>query len=191
MTVLEYLDKNKEWLFSGVGVVVLVYIVSQFWRRFVPRAKQKEGAVVIVQVSNQDASSTSVPQSGSQVTPAHITKVTSIALAEIIAILDKAPPLQKDDVIKHYIGLVVQWETKLFSATKEDGDKVRLSLDFGPKDSHLVYCTVNLSDYRELGILQKGAPITVMGRIKKIELQSATLENVQLFFHSPLNAKNA
>jgi hypothetical protein len=191
MTVLEYLDKNKEWLFSGVGVVVLGYIVSQLWRRFVPQSTRKEGAVVIVQASNQDASPTSVPQSGSQVTPAHITKVTSIALAEIIVTLDKAPPLQKDDVTKHYIGLVVQWETKLFDATKEDGDKVRLSLDFGPGDSHLVYCTVNLSDYRELGVLQKGAPITVMGRIKKIAHKSATLENVQLFFHSPLNAENA
>lgn len=190
MILLEYLDKNKEWLFSGGGVVTVGYIVSQLWRRFVPQSEPKEGAVVIVQVSTQDASPTSEFQAGNQVTPAQITKVTSITLAEIIDTLNKAPPLQKDDIAKHYIGLVVQWEMKLFGAEKEDGDKVRLSLDFGPGDLHLVHCTVNLSDYRELGVLQKGASITVMGRITEIGYKSATLENVQLFFNSPTNAEN-
>jgi hypothetical protein len=188
MSILEYLDKNKEWLFSGVGVAFVGYLVARFWPRFFPRTTPKE---VIVQVSDQRLPQTMKPESRNNGTPAQITKITTITLAEIAAALENAPPLQKDDVAKHYKGINVQWETKFFSAEKDDDDNVQLTLDFGPSYTHLVYCTVRLSDYRELGVLPKGAPITVMGRIRKVAHKSATLEDVQLFFHSAMNDNRA
>ena len=184
MTAFEYLEKNREWLFSGVGVAVVGFALSYLWHRFFPKKSSKDGAVVIVQVTNSGAPSDAMLGRHHGDAPAQITKVASITLAEIVEALDKAPPLQKDDIAKHYSGLIVQWETKLYSAKKDDGDNVRLTLDFGSKNSHLVHCTVRLTDYRELGVLPKGAPITVMGRIKAVEYRSAMLEDVQLFLHS-------
>ena len=186
MSIFEYLDKNKEWLFSGIGVLFIGYLATHFRKRLFPQTAQNGngGAVVIVQVSSQQLPQSTNIESLNQVTPAHITKITTITLAEITKALENAPPLQNNELAKHYKGINVQWETKLFNAEKKEDDNVRLSLDFGPRDAHLVYCTVRLSDYRELGVLPKGAPITVMGRIREVERKSATLEDVQLFFHS-------
>ncbi len=182
MSILDYLDKNKEWLFSGGGVVLLGYLATRLAKIF-PKKDADKGTVVIVQAPTQQMSHAPSSELLNLRTPAHITKIASVALPEISAALEKAPPLQKEDVAKHYIGLNVQWETYLFNAEKDENDNVHLTLDFGPRDMHLVYCSVRLSEYRELGVLPKGAPISIVGRIKKVERKSATLDEVQLFFH--------
>lgn len=191
MTILDWLDKNKEWLFSGVGVALLGYVGTLIWRRFHPAAKSKNEAVVIVQVSNEQMvyATTSGPRD--ETPPVHITKITPITITEITQALEKAPPLQQDSVGQHYIGLNVQWQAQLFGAEKDNDDNVRLTLDFGNANPNLVFCNVRLSEYRELGVLQKGAPITVMGRIRKVAPRSASLEDVRLFFHGPLNDNRA
>jgi hypothetical protein len=184
MTILEYVNKNKEWLFSGVGVAVIGYVAAHFWGRPNTKSQPAQSAVIIVQTSTQEAQQFNGTEQIDQGAPAHITKISTITLAEILTTLEKAPPLQKNEIAKNYNGLNVQWETKLWSAEKKADELVNLTLDFGPSDMHLVHCSVRLSDYRELGILPKGAPITVIGHIKEIGRQSATLDDVQLFFHS-------
>ncbi len=191
MSILECLDKNKEWLFSGVGVAIVGCLGTLLWRKFFPRTASKDEAVVILQVSNEKLEQAITSKTLNETPPAHITRIASITVAEITEALEKAPPLQKDEVAQHYNGLNVQWETRLWNATKEGDDSIRLTLDFGSGDTNLVFCNVRLSDYRELGVLPKGAPITVMGRIRAVAPKSATLENVQLFFHSPLNDNSA
>jgi len=189
MGVLEYVDKNKEWLFSGIGVATLALVISHFWHRFFPKSHQERGAVVIVQTGQDLAQIGTIRQKEE---PAQITKVTSISFSEISEALEKLPPLQQEDAAKRYEGIVVQWDTYLFNATMEKGDMVRLALDFGPANTRMVYCKVRLSEYRELGVLPMGAPITVMGRIKEVGKKTATLEEVQLFFHaSPITKDRA
>lgn len=184
MIILDYIIENKEWLFSGVGVAAIGYAAAHFWQQPSLKDQPTQSAVIIVQASNQGSQQPQASERVSQVTPAHITKITSITLVEILTTVERTPPLQKNEVTKNYLGLNVQWETKLWNAEKKTDDLVKLTLDFGPNDLHLVHCSVKLSDYRELGILPKGAPITVLGHIKEIENKSATLEDVQLFFHS-------
>ncbi|MEQ1514524.1 MAG: hypothetical protein ABL934_17850 [Lysobacteraceae bacterium] len=176
--MIDFLVKNKEWLFSGVGVVIMGLIFSVFRNRiFSPKARI---ATPIVQDISQP-----LPGNPDQLTPSatpQIKKTNSIELEEIVAALRESPPLQKSDLIKHYIGLTVQWETLLWSAEKSDGDNVLLTLHFGSQNLSLVHCSVLLSDYKELGVMKRNAPITVIGKISKVSTSSADLDNVQLIF---------
>ena len=61
-----------------------------------------------------------------------------------------------------------------------------MSLDFGDDSSHLVFCYVKLDEYKELGFMERGAEITVLGTITDVDPACATLDSVQLFFTSPL-----
>ena len=107
---------------------------------------------------------------------------------EIREALGKVPPLQQGDVAKHYVGLYVQWETKLWNVKKEKDDDVTLFLLFGDSDSCLIYCPhLRLSNYRELAVSKKGTPITVTGRITNVASNCTDLEDVKLVFHSLSN----
>lgn len=181
MGIIDFLNRNKEWLFSGIGVVLLGLILTALRNRIFPVKNHAPSATVTFQEGS------SPPQEKlDQLAPsetAQVTKTHTIELSQIASALNKAPPLQKTDLVKHYIGLNVQWETLLWNAERIDDDNVRLVLDFGSANTQLVFCSVRLSDYRELGIMEKGTPITVIGRISEVSTSSATLEDVQLFFH--------
>lgn len=169
MNIIDYLVNNKEWMFSGIGVVVLGFVLTRLWPRIFHRGEQRSGTVIVIQAGSSERSPLGEPR---QQYAANITKVAAITLAEIVDALEKAPPLQREDVAKRYEGLIVQWETKLWNAEMIDDDnddEVRLTLDFGPGNTHLVYCNVKLSDYKELGVLPKGSPITVMGKISRVQ----------------------
>ena len=177
--MIDFLVKNKEWLFSGVGVVALGLLFSVLRNRIFRPKSPAPSAIV------QDSYE---PPPGSPVylapsVPAQVKRTNTIELTQITAALEKVPPLQKADLIKYYIGLSVQWEALLWSAEKKDDDNVRVVLDFGSKNTKLVYCSVRLSNYRELGVMERGTPITVIGRISELSATSASLEDVQLFFH--------
>ena len=189
MNMLDYLDKNKEWLFSGLGVAILGYIGTQLWHRIRPNPRER--AILVVPVADGTAEKTRRVETTHDSARAKISRITDITIAEIAEALEKAPPLQKDDIAKHYKGLNVQWETQLFGAERHGKDDVELTLDFGSGSSHLVFCKVRLSEYGELGVLPKGAPITVMGRIARVHGKSASLEDVRLFFHHPKDEHRA
>lgn len=184
VNVLDYLDQNKEWLFSGGGVVLIGFLGSLFWRRISKEKTKNSGTLVVVQIPDGTATEAVATKLLADSRPTHITRLASVTVADMTAALERAPPLQRDEVAKHYEGIAVQWDAQLFSAAKDGEDEVRLTLDFGPGDSNLVSCRVRLSEYRELGVLPKGAPISVIGKIQKVAPRIATLEDVQLFIHS-------
>ena len=93
--------------------------------------------------------------------------------------------MQKNQVAKNYEGLHVEWDSKLSNAETKGGDNVLLLLVIGGPIGEYIYCEVKLSDYKELGILKKGAPIRVTGRIKKVKDAYLELDEVQLFFTPP------
>jgi hypothetical protein len=184
-SVIDELLKNKEWIFSGVGVFILGFVGTLIWKRFF---LQKESAVhsppvLIVQIAEGSKALLENNAIISQ-SPTHITAIAPITVQKITEAIDSAPPLQQNDIAKNYIGLHVRWEARLFSAEKGKNDLVRLTLDFSDKTSELVTCSVQLSEYRELGILPKGASITVIGKIKEVKRNPVSLEGVQLLIQS-------
>lgn len=99
--------------------------------------------------------------------------------SEIIEKISAYPLLQQDDAIKYYIGLQVEWDLTLSSLSKIDNDHVSVVLR--DKESlAVVHCIASLNENKKLGILEKGAPIKVYGKISKIIRIHILLESVKL-----------
>ena len=115
-------------------------------------------------------------------TPTPITRIAPISLSDIRNAVDNAPPLQQKQIAQNYEGIFVEWDAKLASADMKEQETVWLLLKIDKAPSHMFHCTVKLVDYKELGVMPKGAPIRVLGRIKEVRDISVELEEVQLFF---------
>jgi hypothetical protein len=125
---------------------------------------------------------TPIANSAANTTTSPLTRISPITPDMIREALESAPPLLSCDVARHYVGLEVQWVANLFSANREGDDDVNVYLTMCEHNSHMVIFRVKYSTCRLLGVLKKGSPITVMGRIKEVKLFHTILEDVQLIF---------
>jgi hypothetical protein len=179
MDPVEYVASNKEWIFSGVGVAVLISLGT--WLRGVFRRPLATQAVNVAREKEElKQAALESPPSGP---PARITRIAPLSFEDIMEALSTALPLQKQEVAEHYRGLNVEWPMLLYAAEKREKGMVSLHLDFGPQHPGIVSCEVPLDEYKELGILPKGAPITVIGEIERVDRPSVRLINVQLLIH--------
>lgn len=192
--MMEYLKKNIEWIFSGIGVLIIIWLAG-FVKRIILRKKTTvtphKTALEIPQnlSESQNSSSQQVQTLGEaeKITPMPITRITPISLSEILNAVNSAPPLQQKQVAQNYKGIHVEWNTNLSSAEIEENDSVSLYMRTGERMRDIIHCKVKLSEYRELGILQRGAPIRVIGRIKQVSDLCTELEDVKLVFIQPEN----
>ena len=173
--MLDYILKNKEWLFSGIGVTfigLLLLFIRYLFKKKTPRTKND-----IERVTNNI---TKAKTNGI----VHVSAMSQEDVYRIIQELKEMPPLHIEDITKNYVGLNVDLLTEYFSAYQKDADLIRVQLflignSFNPVT---VWCEVNLSEYKQFSILKKNAKIRVIGKIAKIDLYSVSLSNVKLFF---------
>jgi hypothetical protein len=180
--MIDLLLKNKEWLFSGVGVVIIVGIFALLRRRF--SGTKDPGQTVVVRLETPQSPRVSIEKTTSSEIP--VRRTAPITLLQIHETLRNAPPLQREELREHYKGLYVEWDAYLSSASKEGGNSVRLSLSAGKgmdTNSLLkIFCNVSLHDYKELAILREGAPIRLFGKITKVDEWYVELAEAQLTF---------
>jgi hypothetical protein len=162
--MFSWIWNNKEWLFSGVGIVVVVSIFQL--ARYLRRRKSRV-------LSAQEQAGT--PE---------ITKeigVSGLSPHAIIKKIDKAPVLQKADVTKNYIGLCVAWEGKLSGAENTGEDLVHLHIRVPWRyKEYSVFLDVHPSQYPGLRLLKEEHPVRISGRIAEIrrwiQLEDAHIE---------------
>ena len=169
--MLAWLNTNKEWLFSGLGITLVAGLVAAV-RAAVskPRSTPTAAAPTAIPLEQSDA-----------VVPATTVRVSAISAQEIHDAIASAPPMQQEDKARHFIGLRVQWRTELISATRRD-DSVRLQLRGGGSSRPTVWCRVRFDEYRELAILSTNSPIIVNGLIESAENFRIELKEVGLTF---------
>src|SRR6266404_159991 len=98
---------------------------------------------------------------------------------QIMAELDKVPPLQQEDVGRHYQDIKVDWELVFSYASPRDNGYVLVLLDTAENSGILgVRCAVKLSEYRELGVINRGKRMRVTGRIGRVESGVIDLKDV-------------
>src|SRR4030042_1250115 len=118
----KWLLDNMKWLFSGVGIVVLAFLiqlVSRYFKRRRSRAlsaKEQSLPVIIEELSGKS------PEDKG----AH--KPSSLTANAIMTAIQSAPILQRPDVIKNYLGLRVSWEGHLATPTKKADDLIHLQI---------------------------------------------------------------
>jgi hypothetical protein len=106
---------------------------------------------------------------------------------EIMDRVNAAPPFQKDDVKQYYVGLMVDWEGKLYSVKKAKMSKfeVYISVDIKEDSYSFWLCRLEVSSvkYPELKVLHKDHPMRVVGKICEIDnLNIISIEKPALLF---------
>ena len=181
--VFTFFWNNKDWMFSGIGVVVLVGVVA-FFRRRLRKAEKDVPPLTGHQAGPEQTPSqeTRAPEAA----PGSSKRTSTITYRSIMETIEKTPPLQREQAAENFIGIKVDWETSLSSASRDDKDMVSLLLEVRDltKTRHagLARCTVPLHRYRELAVLPEGIRIRVQGEIEKVDTLFISLKNVRLFF---------
>ncbi len=100
---------------------------------------------------------------------------------EIVQKVEGMPLLQRESVAKHYVGLKVDWEVTIFSAHKLKNNLIRLMMR-NQKSYPWIYCEIDVSDYPEINIAEKGQKINVKGEIAFVKGHDIELINCELLF---------
>jgi hypothetical protein len=185
--MFDWLIKNKEWVFSGIGISALAILGAAF-KAFISRGNASAHAsTVVVQLVNPGAQQGGAQ--GQELSLVDVERVAPIDPYEMQKIIESAPLLQREAVANRYVGQRIQWDTELVDA-KPQGEQVRLQLrakranSFDP--GFYAWCRVRLSDYQELAILPYAAPIRVTGTIASLSSSSVELDRARLTLPSTL-----
>lgn len=178
--MIDWLLKNKDWLFSGLGVTVAIWLLGII--RTHGRKVNPDQTTVVVRIEHAgngdqlDASSTGAVE---------VERVSPVTPANIRAAIESAPPLQRGAVAARYGGQRIEWDTELTSADEVDG-MVKLHLRTKQATNELfrfsVICEVKLEDYRELAVLPEQAHVRVNGTIDLATPNWVRLSGVRLTF---------
>lgn len=159
--MFDWIWDNKEWLFSGVGGIIVVLVISWLKNRIKSRKTQEpslNGATL------QDVIDALPPPKQEPDILA-----TSLSPGKIIKEVKSAPLLQQPNICKQYEDINVSWKGKLRSADKIDKENIRLMISVieGKVSTHIFF-NVNLKQYPGIGLLREGHEILVEGRIEEV-----------------------
>lgn len=159
--MFDWIWDNKEWLFSGVGGIIFVLVLSWLKNRIKSRKTQEpslNGATL------QDIIDAPLPPKKEPDILA-----TSLSPGKIIKEVESAPLLQQPDICKQYEGIKVSWKGKLSSADKIDKENISLMITVTEgKVYTLIFFNVNPKQYPGIGLLREGHEILVKGRIEEV-----------------------
>lgn len=174
---MEFFTENIEWLFSGAGVALVAGVIALFRRK-----KATETSNLVIHYHSKQSNGSE--EENISDSPIPIKKVSLVTMETIYQAISDAPPLMAEDVKKQFVGIYVEWDLYLKTATKREGGLVSLRLTDNPGEIlNTINCEVLLEDYKELGILPKMAKIKVTGEIESAESFDVSLTNAKLYFY--------
>ena len=162
--MLNYLIENKEWIFSGIGVLILAGVISII-RFFLNRKKSNK-------LSKENFTNEKVPlEKDKDNASTNSLEISDITVKTIIDDINNAPPFQRDTTSKNYNGIKVRWEGKLWNVEKllfSNILKQTVRVIFHPISENLNYSVllrVNINQYPELKIAKRNSMIAAEGKI--------------------------
>lgn len=158
------------------------------WMRKKVGLKIPEQAVaqpqVVIQVTRNDTVTAIVEPTANDLSPISIKRVSGITFDEISQAIKKAPPLQQELVEESYVGLRIEWDTYFKSGSHREKDMIMLLLTTDSAvGSNTIWCEVPFNEYRELGILPRGAKIRVAGEITSASVWDVKLKDARLYIY--------
>ena len=170
--VAQWLADNYAWIFSGIGVAVLLGIAGWLARR---KTRSGHGSSVNISKSSTSGSVAAGRDNFIQtvnISPSHDPSRDEYSETptadEIRAQIDSLPFLQQAAARKSYEGIKVKWPARIFYIaellTRPGIADVRLR--YGDRSSGaVVYVEVELDKYPRLRNTHEGEPVMVMGTI--------------------------
>lgn len=181
--VPQWLADNYTWIFSGIGVAVLIGVAGWLARR---KTRSVDGSSVNVSKSNISGSviagrdniiqTVNMPPSHDPTDGEYSETPTA---DQIRAQIDSLPFLQQAGARKSYKGLKVKWRARISYVTevpKRPGI-ADVTLRYGDGSTGaVIYVEVELDKYPRLRNVQEGEPVTVMGTIAGMLLGDIRLD---------------
>jgi hypothetical protein len=193
--MIDWLWNNKQWIFSGIGVTVIIaavalgrWLVKQYPRPLIRSRRRDVGMHPLIPPEYLPSTAPTQPPETDRMRAQRALRVMPITFAEIFAAIDAAPPLERDAVAARYRGIAVQWSTWLRSARgtgRDDEVAVRLVTS---ESIRTVACTVRLSEYPELRVVLQETRIQITGRIAGVDLLNIELEDADLVINPPVSS---
>jgi hypothetical protein len=159
--VFKWLSNNYQWLFSGLGVVIIGVLYNLYRIKRKPKMRgaiESPGQIIEVEalpVSQPAASSKTRPVEGSMITP-----------ATIIDSIDNTAFLQRPGMISGFVNIRVNWNGTLSHAKNLERGFVELMIRAGESPKKVtVICEVDPSLYPGLALLRPQHRIGVEGII--------------------------
>lgn len=96
--------------------------------------------------------------------------ISNLTVEEIITAINSAPPYQKDEISKKYIGIRVDWIGYLKDVMKDPRDKEKVMVNFNVSSQKIIGHSFWLSEKPEnfpvIRVLKRESPIRVVGDIE-------------------------
>lgn len=176
--MFSFLWDNKEWLFSGIGIVILIVLIKAFRVLWIRKKTIPQSSAEYV---NGETPVTTSEKKGELDSEGGILS-EPIMPHQIRKAIDNLPILQRTDAAKHYIDMHVVWRLPLISISKKWDDPNTLSLLLADRTDLMisggVSFDVNSDKYPGLGLLKEKDIVEVDGRIKTIDTHVIKLYNV-------------
>ncbi len=169
--MVEFIIKNKEWLFSGIGVFLIAGVFALL--KVLLKKKRQASSKPFPSTDRGLDSGNPYP------TTASVVRSEKISPDGIRSAYCSVPLLQRPDVARQYHGLRVKWEGNLYSVEMMSNGKAKIEIKWA--DSTFgIFFTVDSSKYEGLGILERGDILTVEGRIEDVSEFYISLADVKL-----------
>lgn len=94
-------------------------------------------------------------------------QITDLTHEQIVENIERVPPLQREDIIKHYRGIRVERTGKLQNARKRDDGSLSVALTFLDHEG-MIWCDASPEDCPELAFMNEGAQLRVVGEIAEV-----------------------
>ena len=172
---MNWIWNNKEWLFSGVGVLILLGLGRWLWKPLSQLFNHKPGP----ETARYDEQKTShFPQVAVAESDSHpITNAGNLSLANIIEDISQRPPYQRPDAQKNYIGLPVTWQLRFRNVAHLPSTKLH-QIHFVDEKWNSVTGSIDIDKYPVLKIARKDEYFRVSGKI----INFAFMDSIELDF---------
>jgi len=159
----ELLLNNYEWIFSGIGVFVIS--IGMIFLKKQENNKNEQSVKIDSSHNNQ------INIFQNQNTRSSIHKEDAeynIDAKDVMDQIDNAPPFQKKEIVKNFLGHNIYWEVSYSSVTSIQKNRIDVMARY--KGTYpWVYFKANIKDYPFLKIAKKGEPLKIRGEITRIK----------------------
>jgi hypothetical protein len=189
--MLQWIADNKQWLFSGIGVTLILGIFYLVRRLFNRKTNVLLQSTVAPPPAEQTPLQSIVTPSLAEQTPvAPIRPVIRLDIAAIEKEIESRPPYQRKEVRQNYIGLRFEFTGQLNSADPLDNGQIRIFLQKSPGQYPFVVGEVAENKYPELKVMHQGTKLTVQGTLTEFSSHVVRLNDIVIINYSTVSAFN-
>jgi hypothetical protein len=156
--MIDFVLKNKEWIFSGIGVTIIgAFVVIGKWLYTKSRNRATQG---ISSDASKLESQTPYPCGE------YLDHPTAKEIDDQISAL---PPFQQNGAENNYVGLKIKWKAKVSLIFPGNGNTVRISCNDTSGYFRYIHIKVNLSEYPKFKSMSEKEEFWIYGEIAGME----------------------